>query len=77
MHIEEMSYFPEMEAFLWLLYDKNSQVLSLCRRNVTYFEIGAKVNSLFLYTLTSQYKNRSFSARALLTNPLRCLDTIG
>ena len=30
---------------------------------------------IFLYTLTSQYQNQSFSARALLTNPLRCPDT--
>ena len=29
----------------------------------------------FLYTLTSQYQNQFFSARALLTNPLRCPDT--
>ena len=30
---------------------------------------------IFLYTLTSQYRNQSFSARALLTNPLRCPET--
>ena len=30
---------------------------------------------IFLYTLTSQYQNQSFSARDLLTNPLRCPDT--
>ena len=29
---------------------------------------------IFLYTLTSQYQNQSFSARDL-TNPLRCPDT--
>ena len=29
---------------------------------------------IFLYTLTSQYQNRSFSARALLANTLRCPD---
>ena len=40
------------------------------------------VSLYFLYTLTSQYQNQSFSARdfpkwrhALLTNPLRCPDT--
>ena len=31
---------------------------------------------IFLYTLTSQYQNQSFSARDL-TNPLRCPDTCG
>ena len=30
---------------------------------------------IFLYTLTSQYQNQSFSARALLTNPSRCPET--
>ena len=30
---------------------------------------------IFLYTLTSQYQNQSFSERALLTNPLTCPDT--
>ena len=30
---------------------------------------------IFLYTLTSQYQNQGFSARALLANPLRCPDT--
>ena len=30
---------------------------------------------IFWYKLTSEYQNQSFSARALLTNPLRCPDT--
>ena len=30
---------------------------------------------IYLYTLTSHYQNQSFSALALLTNPLRCPDT--
>ena len=43
---------------------------TLCIR----IRVNARIR-IFLYTLTSQYQNQSFSARALLTNPLRCPDT--
>ena len=39
-----------------------------------WIRVDARIR-IFLYTLTSQYQNQSFSARALLTNPLRCPDT--
>ena len=43
---------------------------TLCIR----IRVDARIR-IFLYTLTSQYQNQSFSALALLTNPLRCPDT--
>ena len=43
---------------------------TLCIR----IHVDARIR-IFLYTQTSQYQNQSFSARALLTNPLRCPDT--
>ena len=42
---------------------------TLCIR----IRVDARIR-IFLYTLTSQYQNQSFSARDL-TNPLRCPDT--
>ena len=39
-----------------------------------WIRVDARIR-IFLYTLTSQYQNQSFSAQALLTNPLRCPDT--
>ena len=39
-----------------------------------WIRVDARIR-IFLYTLTSQYQNQSFSARALLINPLRCPDT--
>ena len=49
-----------------------------CRRFLYTLCIRIRVDArirMFLKTLTSQYQNQSFSARAQLTNPLRCPDT--
>ena len=62
-------YAQCIRGFLYTLSREEISV-TLCIR----IRVDARIR-IYLYTLTSQYQNQSFSARALLTNPLRCPDT--
>ena len=61
-----------IRRFLCTLSRAEISVYAQCIR----IRVDARIR-IFLYTLTSQYRNQSFffNAHALLTNPLRCPDT--